>query len=405
MKQTIATAALSPALASAAAPKNGYDVDDIERRLATGKGIEGVSKQDLATPSLILDLDACEYNIRTMAEHAKKHGVAMRPHAKTHKTPEIAKRQIAAGALGVCCATIREAEAMSAAGIGGLLITGELVGPNKMARLVRLTSQRPATMSTVDSAWHAARLSEIAQASKVTLNVMIDIDPTGRRSGIAPGPGAVDLAKTVDSLPGLQLRGVHGYSGASSHVMGFEARKEHSEKYMTPVIDSFLAMQKSGLPAEIMSGASTGTYNIDSDLEGMTELQVGSYAVMDVDYRRIGGRSGEVYTDFKPALTVLATVMSKNYDDIATIDAGLKAFATDRSFPPDVLIPGVTYSFNGDEHGRLHLEKAGKEVKLGDKVELIVPHCDPNVNLYDRMFVCQGDRVVEIWQVAGRGHA
>jgi D-serine deaminase-like pyridoxal phosphate-dependent protein len=187
--------------------------------------------------------------------------------------------------------------------------------------------------------------------------------------------------------------------------MGFEARKEHSEKYMTPVIDSFLAMQKSGLPAEIMSGASTGTYNIDSDLEGMTELQVGSYAVMDVDYRRIGGRSGEVYTDFKPALTVLATVMSKNYDDIATIDAGLKAFATDRSFPPDVLIPGVTYSFNGDEHGRLHLEKAGKEVKLGDKVELIVPHCDPNVNLYDRMFVCQGDRVVEIWQVAGRGHA
>lgn len=405
MKQTIATAALSPAPAAAANPnKNGYDVDEVERRLAKGKGVEGVSKHDLATPSLILDLDACESNIGAMADYANKHSVDMRPHAKTHKTPEIAKRQIAAGAVGICCATIREAEAMSAAGIGGILITSECVGPNKMARLVRLTRQRPETMSTVDNAWHAQRLSEVAQAAKVTLNIMIDIDPIGRRSGIAPGPGAVDLAKTVDSLPGLKLRGVHGYSGASSHVVGFSARKAHSEKYMTPVIESFLAMRKAGLPAEIMSGGSTGTYNIDPGLEGMSELQVGSYVVMDVDYRRIGGQSGEVYTDFKPALTVLATVMSKNYDDIATIDAGLKAFATDRQFGPDPLAPGVTYSFNGDEHGRLHLEKAGKEVKLGDKVELIVPHCDPNVNLYDRMFVCKGDQVVEIWQVAGRGH-
>ena len=131
---------------------------------------------------------------------------------------------------------------------------------------------------------------------------------------------------------------------------------------------------------------------------------MGSYVVMDVDYRAIGGRSGEVYSDFKPALTVLSTVMSKNYDDIATIDAGLKSFATDRSFGPDPLIPGVAYSFNGDEHGRLHLENAGREVKLGDKVELIVPHCDPNVNLYDRIYVCKGDQVVEIWQVAGRGN-
>jgi D-serine deaminase-like pyridoxal phosphate-dependent protein len=404
MKQTIATAALSPALASAASPKNGYDVDDIERRLAKGKSIEGVSKQDLATPSLILDLDACEYNIRTMAEHAKKAGVDLRPHAKTHKTPEIAKRQIAAGAVGVCCATVREAEVMSAAGIGGLLVTSECVGPNKMARLVRLTKQRPETMSAVDSAWHAKQLSDIAQAYKITLNVMVDIDPTGRRSGIAPGPGALDLAKTIDGLPGLKLRGVHGYSGASSHVTGFSERKAHSAEVMTPVIDSFLAMQKAGLSAEIMSGASTGTYNIDPGFKGMSELQVGSYVVMDVDYRRIGGQSGEVYTDFKPALTVLATVMSKNYDDIATIDAGLKAFATDRKFGPEPLVPGVTYSFNGDEHGRLHLDKAEREVKLGDKVELIVPHCDPNVNLYDRMIVCKGDKVVEIWQVAGRGH-
>ncbi len=404
MKQTIATAALPSALAAAAHHQSGYDVDEIERRLAKGRGVEGVTKHDLPTPSLILDLDACEFNIAAMARHARQNGVDLRPHAKTHKTPEVAKRQLAAGAVGVCCATIREAEAMSAAGVGGLLITGELVGPNKMARLARLAKQRPETMSTVDSAWHAERLSEVATASKLTLNVMIDVDPTGRRTGIAPGKGAVELAKKVDKLPGLALRGVHGYSGASSHVNGFAARKQHSEKYMGPVLDSFRAMQKAGLPAEIMSGTSTGTYNIDSQMKGMTELQVGSYVIMDVDYRRIGGKSGDVYSDFKPALTVLATVMSKNYDDIATIDAGLKAFATDRSFGPDPLIPGVTYTFNGDEHGRLHLEDAGREVKLGDKVELIVPHCDPNVNLYDRMYVCKGDDVVEVWKVAARGH-
>ena len=160
--------------------------------------------------------------------------------------------------MGVCAATIREAEAMSDAGIGGLLITGELVGENKTARLVRLTRKRPETMSTVDNAEHAEWLSEAAVAAKVELNIMVDIDPVGRRTGIEPGDKAVALAKKVDSLAGLKLRGVHGYSGASSHVMGFDDRKEHSEKYMGPVLDSYAAMKKAGLPVEIMSGASNG---------------------------------------------------------------------------------------------------------------------------------------------------
>ncbi len=381
-----------------------YEIDEVERRLAAPSGVKGVSKLDLPTPSLVLDIEALDGNVARMAAHAKQASVDLRPHAKTHKTPEIARRQLSAGAIGVCAATIREAEAMNAAGIGGILITGELVGPNKIGRLVRLTKKAPETMSVVDNSSHAAQLSEAAQAASVTLNIMIDIDPRGRRTGIAPGAGAVELAKIVDRLPGLRLRGVHGYSGSSAHVIGYDQRREHSIKYMTPVLASFEAMNKAGLPAEIMSGASTGTYNIDTALKGMTELQVGSYAFMDVEYRRVGGRSGDVYTDFQPSLTVLATVMSKNYDDIATIDAGLKAFATDRTFGPEPLIEGVTYSFNGDEHGRLHLENAAREVKLGDKVELIIPHCDPNVNLYDRMYVCRGDQVQAVWKIAARGH-
>ena len=285
-----------------------------------------------------------------------------------------------------------------------MLITSELAGPNKIARLIRLTKSHADTMAVVDGAEHAEQLSEAAQAAKVDLNILVDIDPVGRRTGIVPGDGAVDLAKTVDRLANLNLRGVHGYSGASAHVTGFEARTEHSTKYMTPVIESFQRMQRDGLPAEIMSGTSTGTYNIDPVL-GMTELQVGSYVFMDVEYRLIGGRDGNVYEDFQPSLTVLATVISHNYDDRATVDSGLKSFATDRDFGPEVLgYEGVGYSFAGDEHGILTLEDPKPAVKLGDKVELIVPHCDPNVNLYDHMYCTRGEKVVEVWKVTARGH-
>ncbi len=403
MKDNLAMATLAPTLLTPGGAK-GYSVDDVEKRLEAGSSVEDVTKQDLPTPALLLDLDRLEHNLAAMSEHAKSAGVALRPHAKTHKCAEIAHRQVAAGALGVCAATIYEAERMAASGVGGVLITSELVGPNKMARLLRLTKNHADTMAVVDSAAHAAELSEAAKAAKVDLNILIDIDPLGRRTGIAPGQGAVDLAKTVDRLANLKLRGVHGYSGASSHVTGFDAREEHSTQYMTPVIESFETMRRDGLAAEIMSGASTGTYNIDPAL-GLTELQVGSYVFMDVDYRRIGGRSGDVYEDFQPSLTVLATVISHNYDDRATVDSGLKSFATDRDFGPEVLgYKGVGYRFGGDEHGILTLKNAEPAVKLGDKVELIVPHCDPNVNLYDRMYCTRGDKVVEVWEVTARGH-
>ncbi len=382
-----------------------YDIQEIEARLASARAIDGVTKQDLPTPCLMLDLDAFEGNVRGMAEHARAAGLDLRPHAKTHKCSEIAKRQVGAGALGVCVATIREAEAMAAAGIGGLLLTSESVGPNKISRLLRLCQRKPDTMAVVDHADNARELDEAAGSVGAKLDVMVDVDPLGRRTGVPPGKGAVALAETVDRLPSLRLKGVHGYCGASSHVQGFGERKRHSEQYMGPVLETFAAMRRKGLPAEIMSGASTGTYNIDSALDGMTELQVGSYALMDVDYRRIGGRSGAVYDDFAPALHVLATVISKNHDDIATVDAGLKALATDRDFGPDVARPGgLAYAYRGDEHGALDLADAQREVALGDKVELVVPHCDPNVNLYDRMYCVRGEQVRQVWKIDARGH-
>lgn len=396
----------SPILLKAHNSRPELSLGEIEKRLQAGKGLEEISKDDLPTPALLLDLDLLEANIRKMSQHAKASSIRLRPHAKTHKCPEIAKRQIEAGALGVCTSTIHEAEALAAAGIKGLLITSELVGRNKISRLLRLARKQPDTLAVVDNALHAEQLEEAAAAAKTTLNIMIDIDPIGRRTGILPGDDALGLAEKIMKLPHLKLRGVHAYSGASSHVQGFEARKEHSARVMQGPIESFLRMQKAGMPVEILSGGSTGTYNIDPSLRAMTELQVGSYVFMDVDYRRIGGQGGPVYEDFAPSLSVLATVISKNHADRATLDAGYKAFATDRKFGPEIKgITGVEYQFNGDEHGALLFNNPSREIRLGDRLEFIVPHCDPNVNLYDRYYCVRGEKVVAVWPVAGRGYS
>jgi len=363
-----------------------------------------MTKADLTTPALILDLDLLESNIAKMSAHAKASKIDLRPHGKTHKCPEIAHRQINAGAIGLCVATIREAEAMAAAGVKGLLITSELVGKPKIERLIKLTSKAPDTISIVDNPVHAQQLSDAAVTAKITLNLMIDVDPGGRRTGIPAGDAAVALAEKIVKLPNLKLRGIHGYSGSSAHVTGFEERKNHSTKFMIPVIETFARLKKMGLPMEIMSGSSTGTYNIDIGLEGMTEMQVGSYVFMDVEYRGIGGKSGAVYDDFAPSLTVMATVISKTYPDRATTDAGIKAFATDRvKLTPEIKgSSGITVAYGGDEHGILTLNNPDRELRVGDRVEFVVPHCDPNVNLYDRIFCVRGEKVVDVWRTVGR---
>ena len=341
-----------------------------------------------------------------MSGNAKRHSIGLRPHAKTHKCPEIARRQVAAGALGACTATIHEAEVLAAGGIPGLLITSEMVGRNKMERLVALTRRQPDTMSVVDDIAHARQLNDAAEAGGVRLNVLVDIDPMGRRTGTTAGEPAMALAEGILKLSRLNLRGVHSYSGASSHVVGFAERKAHSAEVMAPPIETYQRMKKAGMPVEILTGCSTGTYNIDPFLEEITEMQVGSYVFMDVDYQIIGGEGGEVYDDFAPALTVLTTVMSKLHPDLATLDAGMKAFATDRESVPEVKgISGTRYQFGGDEHGMLQLPNPSREIKLGDRLEFVVPHCDPTVNLYNTLLLRRGEQVEGYWPVAGRGHS
>ncbi len=365
-----------------------------------------MTRDQIPTPALVLDLDRFERNLVRMAEHATRHGKRLRPHAKTHRCPDIARRQIAAGALGVACAKLGEAEVMAAAGIGGLLVTTEIVAPAALARLMRLTAAAPDTMVVVDHAENVSALARAAAEAGRVVNVLIDIDVGGRRTGVQPGPPALALAREAGRHRSLRLRGLQGYAGHCAHVIGWKARRDASHAAMTPLMETRRLLESAGLPVEIVAGGSTGTWDIDVELPGLTELQAGSYCVMDLDYQRIGGRAGDVLTDFEMALTVVATVVSVPTGDRAMVDAGLKAFSTDKPFPPEpVERPGIAYGFAGDEHGRLTVTDPSRPPGLGERIEFFPPHCDPTFNLYDRVYAVRGRKVEHIWPIAARGRS
>jgi 3-hydroxy-D-aspartate aldolase len=365
-----------------------------------------MNRDDIPTPALLLDLDRFDRNLARMAEHVRRAGKQIRPHAKTHRCPEIARRQIAAGALGVACAKLGEAEVMAAAGIRGLLVTTEIVPPGSIARLMRLLGEAPDTLIVVDNAENVKTLGAAARAASVTVNTLVDVEVGGRRTGVQPGEPAVALARAVTAEPGLRLRGLQGYAGQCAHVMGWAQRREASQKAMAPLMETRRLLEAARLPVEIVAGGSTGTHDIDVELPGLTELQCGSYCVMDIDYRRIGGQAGSALTTFEMALTVIATVVSVPEPTRAVVDAGLKAFSTDKPFPPEAMErPGIAYEFAGDEHGRLALSDPDRPLRLGERIEFFPPHCDPTINLYDRIHAMRGDRVEAVWTIAGRGRS
>jgi len=365
-----------------------------------------MTRDDIPTPALLLDLDRFERNLERMAAHVRRAGKRLRPHAKTHRCPEIAKRQVAAGALGVACAKLGEAEVMAGAGVRGLLITTEVVTPGGIRRLLRLAAEAPDTLVVVDNPENVADLGREAAAEGVTLGVLVDVDVGNRRTGIQPGPPALALARAVAGQRALRLRGLQGYAGQCAHVAGWEARRQASRAALAPLMETRRLCEEAGLPVEIVAGGSTGTWDIDVELDGLTELQAGSYCVMDLEYRRIGGRGAAALTDFELALSVIATVVSVPTAERAMVDAGLKAFSTDKPFPPEpVERPGVAYAFAGDEHGRLTVTDPARAPRLGERIEFFPPHCDPTINLYDRIYALRGATVEAVWDVAARGRS
>jgi D-serine deaminase-like pyridoxal phosphate-dependent protein len=377
---------------------------EVEKILASGNVKGRLSKDELPTPSLIVDLDALESNIAKMAGYLKAQGRGFRPHAKTHKCVEIARRCIQAGAVGACAAKMGEAEVLAAKGIGGLLLTTAMVGKYRIERAIRLATKQPDTILIVDNAQNTTDFNDAAKAANRKLNIAIDL-AVSSRTGITPGEPAVALAEHIVKQSHLRFAGLQSYAGHCAHIMGFENRKKGSEEAMGKAVETRRMLEKKGIACNWLSGGSTGTYNIDSHIDGVTEIQPGSFLFMDVDYNRIGGKdTGAVYRDFKNSLTVLSTVYSKPSDDFCILDAGLKAFSTDKPFPPEAVnLEGVKFSFAGDEHGKLDLRSAAKTVNLGDRVELIIPHCDPSVNLYDKMIAVRGQQVEAVWPVDARG--
>lgn len=363
------------------------------------------SRRQLMTPALVVDLAAFRRNIATMADHCRRQGLLLRPHAKTHKSVEIAKAQIAAGAVGICCAKLGEAEAMAEGGIGNILITSPVVTPLAIERLMALNALIPDLHVVVDNPENGAALAGAAAKAGRVFKVLVDLDPGLHRTGIAPGDNALALGRQLHEAPSLKLRGIQCYAGQVQHIEVFEARREASLKAMATLGETRDAFAAAGLPVDIITGGGTGSFNIDPDARVLTELQGGSYIFMDKQYNDVKlGNAADF--PFETSLFVQMTVISSNTPGLATTDAGFKAFSTDAEAP---LLhagapAGAAYFFFGDEQGGIALPDGGN-LAPGTVLTAFTPHCDPTVNLYDFYHVVEDDRLVAIWPIEGRGRS
>ncbi len=363
-----------------------------------------IALADLPTPALLVDAEALERNLAKMAAHARAKKIGLRPHVKTHKCPILAKKQIALGAIGVCAAKLSEAEVMVDAGIDRVLVTSPLASADKFARAAALAKRAPGLQLVVDAVGAVRALEAAAAPAGITLGVLIDLDTGTRRTGIQPGEPALALAREIAAAKHLRFDGLQAYAGHVMHVVGRAERKQKSLESLAAALETKALFEKSGIPVKTLTGGGTGTFDIDCDVPGMTDLQVGSYLFMDVQYRMIGDADGEVFDAFEPSLTVLATAISQPVPQLITIDAGFKAFAHEPDAKPQFKDrAGLAYFYGGDEHGICAYTGAARELALGDKAELIVSHCDPTVNLYDAYHVVRNGMVRELWPIAARG--
>ncbi|HEY5070829.1 MAG TPA: DSD1 family PLP-dependent enzyme [Caulobacteraceae bacterium] len=364
-------------------------------------GAQG-SRRALNTPALIVEVEALERNIATMATMATMARIRLRPHAKTHKSLEIARRQIAAGAIGICCAKLGEAEAFADGGVTNLLITSPVVGAAAVERLASLASRSPGLMAVAD---HPYAVEAIAAAG-ARLTLLVDIDPGIHRTGVADATAALALARRVSEAPGLTFGGVQFYCGMEQHIEGFADRREaivERTGYLEVIVGELRA---AGLPPAIVSGGGTGTHAIDIELGVFTELQVGSYIFMDRQYGQCE-LAADGAAPFETALMIDSRVVSANHPFMATVDAGLKAFATEAGAPP--ILAGATegsvYHFMGDEQGCVVPLRGLTSPRLGEIVTFAAPHCDPTVNLYDAYHAVNGDTLIGIWPIEARGRS
>src|SRR5580765_4891837 len=381
----------------------GYSAAEMRAKAADGT-LASVSKWDLDTPALCVDLDTFERNITTLRTGMAAMGVASRPHGKSHKCPAVAQRQLAGGSIGICAAKVSEAEAFSANGIGPILMTTSNVTPNKIRRAMAIRAANPQFIQAVDYPQNARDLNDAAQEAGIVADVVVDV-AIGTRSGVPAGALALALGQLVDMLPNLKLRGIISYDGTAQHIKRFASRREFTLKRFEPSIETFERFTRAGLNTEIFSGGSTGTYNIlPAASPHVTDIQAGSYVFMDCQYLEIGGETGDQrFTDFDVSLTVIATVLNTYFERSITTDAGAKALTVDTPGPAVVGEPGFVYNASSDEFGVITFDRSERTYAVGDKIEIIPSHCDPVVNQFDQIYAIRNDRVEAVWPISARG--
>jgi D-serine deaminase-like pyridoxal phosphate-dependent protein len=362
--------------------------------------VAGQRLEDIDTPALILDLDAFEANLRTLADAVRGTGVRVRTHAKTHKCPDVAKRQMALGAVGACCQKVSEAEAMVAGGIGDVLVTNEVVGAQKLERLARLAGRAKIGVC-VDDAGNLRDLDAAAGRAGATLDVYVELEVGMRRCGVAPGEPALALARAVAACKNLRFAGLQAYNGRAQHVRTIAERRALIERAAEQVRATSRLLEAAGIDCPTVTGAGSGTFMLEVQSGAWNEIQPGSYAFMDADYAK--NEQAAPLPRFAHALFVLATVMSRGDGTRAIVDAGLKASSVDSGMPAVWQRPGLDYVLASDEHGFIEVAPGAAAPALGEKLLLVPGHCDPTINLHDWYVGVRRGVVESLWPITARG--
>jgi len=349
----------------------------------------------IPTPALVIDVAAMERNIRRMAEYFAAGPCRLRPHFKAHKTPEIARRQLAAGSCtGLTCATVSEAE-IAADLCRDILIANEPVGPGKCERVAALARRVPVTVA-VDSTAGLTAIAAAARQAGVTVGVLVDLNVGQTRCGVAPGSDAVSLARQIASAEGVTLRGLMGYEGHLVSLPDRAEREARTRQAMAGLVETARMLHASGLPCDVVSAGGTGTYDISGRIDGITEIQAGSYVLMDTDYGRLD-------VPFEQAFWVSGTVISRPEPGRCIADCGHKSMTKDHGLPDVRDLDGASVVSLNDEHATITLPPACR-IQVGDRVYLRPSHTDPTINLHEVFYAFEGDRVIGVWPIAARGY-
>jgi D-serine deaminase-like pyridoxal phosphate-dependent protein len=361
--------------------------------------VEGDAWTAIDTPSLTVDLDIFETNLHTMQAWMAKHDVALRPHGKAHKCPEVARRQLALGARGICVQKVSEAVPFIEAGIRDVHVSNEVVGESKLQMLAALTRQ--ARMSVcVDNAANLADLSRVMSSHNTHIDVLVEIDVGQGRCGVRSPTAALELARRAESLPGLRFVGLQAYHGSVQHLRGHAERAEACRVAagVTRACVKLFADHDYACP--IVTGGGTGSAEFDAAGRVYTEVQAGTYPFMDADY---GDNEWAGGLGLRNSLFLVSTVMSVTAPDRVVLDAGLKSTTIECGLPRIHGRPGLTYVAANDEHGIVRVAAGTPTPALGEKILLIPSHCDPTFNLHDELVAIRDGVVQEIWPISARG--